>query len=242
MRSVTDQERELIRQRFRQQYGGPHGWATLMVLDGGQATYTQMGSNVGQGLPLHDLEQVNEVRICGVYGVPMSLVPTLAGMAGNRGQTAATSDRELFWQGTLAPIYRKFGATITRGLKDEYPDIDRWEFDLSTVQALQEDQDALFARWRALVTDGLVTREEARVKLGLPDKPEEDGVYLISSRVVPTPSSWDPLSPEQAPRLPTAPANPEQPGGQLSDAQMAELLPGEGKAALPSGRTNGHAH
>jgi hypothetical protein len=152
----------------------------------------------------------------------------------------------LFWRGTLIPILRSIGGTLTLGLKDEYPDVHRWGFDVSKIQALQEDEDKKFTRWLSVLEAGVATREEVRVKLGLPEEPEQAGTYLISTRVIPTPSDMPALgippglTPLEAGKEDAVAANEAEQG--LTDQQRAELLPGEGGKALPAARTNGVSH
>ena len=77
-RSVEPNEREILRQRWKQQYGGPDGWGNLLVIDNGQASYTQMGMGPGaSGLALDDINRVSESRICSVLDVPPSICPVI---------------------------------------------------------------------------------------------------------------------------------------------------------------------
>jgi HK97 family phage portal protein len=226
-RTMQQQEREDVQRRFREQVGGIGGWHKVLVLDSEVVTYQSMGLPLGEsGLALPELNQVNETRILGVYGVPMSLVPTMAGAQANRGQSAAESDRELFWEQTMVPIFRDLDSMLSLGLADEYPDLDRLEHDLSTVKALQEDEDKKHERYRQDFAGSIITWKEARSKMGYPEEPDEPGVVMVASMMVPTPSDTllepDALEPEPDPAA----------------------LPQDQPAALPAGngRTNGAAH
>lgn len=185
-RSVTDQEREMIKNRWRMQYGGPEGWGNVLVMDEMEAEYTAMGQ------PLKDLintslDQSIESRICTVYQVPLSLLPTIIG-SGSSSYANRVSDRQLFWDSVLAPQYRYLAVTLSNGLQVDFDDLERFEFDLSGVRALQEDEDKKHARWREDWKAGLVGRKEARKELGLPAEPDEPDTYLIPIRSIETPS------------------------------------------------------
>ncbi len=202
-RSVTQQERELIKSQFRNDYGGPQGWHNTLVIGGGGATYQPMGLPLGpRGTAVGELDEINEARICMVMGIPPSVI-----------------------------------STLTSGLKDEYPDIERWAHDLSTVQALREDQDQKVERHTKIWLAGGCTWQEYRVAIGQPAEPDEPGMVLVPTTVTPT---WSPdmlTEPEPLP-LPTVVA-PGAPA--LTAAQQAELLPSDTKPkpALPSGKALG---
>jgi hypothetical protein len=199
----------------------------MLVLDGGQATYTPMGLPLGSsGTAMPELNQILETRILGVFGVPASLITTMAGQ-GSSSYANRVSDRKLFWEETMVPIFRDLDDSLSLGLQDEFPDLLRIEHDLAKVQALQEDVDSRHTRWREDWKAGLVTWAEARQEIGLPEEPDESGVVLIPTVMVPTPSDQlveldEPLPPPDA-VTPIAPS-------------------GGAPAPVANGRTNGAAH
>ncbi|HYW90325.1 MAG TPA: phage portal protein [Chloroflexota bacterium] len=233
-KTMSAQEREDTRRRFRELYGGEQGWHKVLLLDTGPnqaATYTPMGLPLGpSGLALPELNEVNESRILGVYGVPLSLISTLAGSRANRGQTAAESERRSFWQQTMVPMFRDLDSALSAGLRDDFPEFDRFEHDLEKVQALQEDQDAKHARWREDWKAGAVTWKEYRQAIGLREEPDEPGIVLVPTTSSPTPS--DQLLEMPAPML--EPLAPQQPG---QNGQLPPAAPPPAPAA-----TNGVAH
>lgn len=196
MRTTTEQEREMIQQRFRSQYGGAAGWHRMLVIDGEAATYQQMGMPLGErGLVMPELDAISESRICACFGVRPSLIgakiaaggSSLAG--GNR-----RADREAFWDETLIPIYRELAAALTTGLVPEFDGLDYVEFDLSDVSALQEDQDAKHDRVRKDVQAGMMTREEGRVELGLEAEPDPKQTWILPANLLPQPVTEEPGS------------------------------------------------
>jgi HK97 family phage portal protein len=224
---LTPQQRDDHRRQFREIYGGPNGWHKVLLLDGGQATYTPMGLPLGSsGTAMPELNQILETRILGVFGVPASLITTMAGQ-GSSSYANRVSDRKLFWEETMVPIFRDLDDSLSLGLQDEFPDLLRIEHDLAKVQALQEDVDSRHTRWREDWKAGLVTWAEARQEIGLPEEPDESGVVLIPTVMVPTPSDQlveldEPLPPPDA-VTPIAPS-------------------GGAPAPVANGRTNGAAH
>jgi HK97 family phage portal protein len=216
MRAMTSQDREYVRRSFRETHGGIDGWHSIMVLDGSQATYTPMGLPLGSsGTAMPELNTINETRILAAFGVPASLIPTMVGSQSNRGQTADESEREKFWELTMVPLFRDLDSQLTLGLVDDFPDIVRLEHDLGKVKALQEDQDKLAERYTKIWEKGGITWPEYRTKLGMPEEPDEAGIVLVPSTLVPTWSDEmleEPPEPELEPMdgQPSAPA-PRQP-------------------------------
>ncbi len=239
-RSVNQSEREAISRRFREMFGGPDGWHRTLVLDNGVASYSQMGANMSQ-LALLELTQIIEVKILGVFGMYPSLIPTMAGIQGNRGQTAAVSDRQAFFETTMIPWFRSVDSMLSVALADEYPDIARFEHDLSKVHALQEDEDKKHTRWRENWKAGGITLREFREKIGMSEEPDEDGIVLVPTTMVPThidelldPDALD--AAEEADQPPPLPAGqqPALPGSQNGTAQPPP--------PATAGRRNGAQH
>lgn len=167
MRTLQDEERSMIQQRFRSQYGGRNAHQ-LMVVDGDQVTYTQMGLPLGErGLVMPELNDIDESRIAMVFGVRPSLIGAHlstkgSGLAGG----TRTADSEAFWRETMIPIYKELAAAVTMGLVPEFSGVDYVDFDYGDVKALQEDKDALHKRAREDMLAGGISVEEFRVETG----------------------------------------------------------------------------
>ena len=223
---TTEAEREQIRRQFRADFGGANAFR-VGVLDGGSASYTAMGMPLGaQGVAMPELDEMNEARICSVFGVLPSLVSTRLGMRSSS-YANRVSDREVFWEQTQVPRYRDTDDMLTMGLHADFPDVMRFEHDLTKVKALQEDEDKKHARIREDFRAGLVIWTRAVEELG--GDPEEEGIVLLQSTDVPT---WtdemkDKPEPVEPPPEPVAPPPPP------------EGVPGE--TPPTNGRANGVA-
>jgi len=219
MRSVEPNEREIIRQRFRQQYGGPDGWGNVLVIDNGQASYTKMGMDpVGLGLP--DINRISESKICAVLDVPPSIIWTVLGhqSASGLNNSNKQSDQAQWWTGSLAPMYEDLAQQFSLQVSGEFPNVDHFGFDLSEVPGYAKDVDAEHARIRADFTAGLVTWASAAAALGYPT--DEPGWVLLPANMIPTPSDElatykkgqkPPGQPDEPPALP--PGQGGAPGG-----------------------------
>lgn len=173
-----------IKNRWRNDYGGPSGWHNLLIIDQNEASFTPMTSNLGAGgLVVPELDQVNEARIAMVFGVPLTIIGARLGVASSS-YANKRSDRESFWDEHLAPLYKELQGRLNLSLRNDFPGIEEIAFDLSDVRALQEDMDKIHARLRSDLNAGGITIEEFRLATGRQPKAEE-GTYLIPSNLAP---------------------------------------------------------
>ena len=221
-KETTESERRLIQNRFRNETAGPGNWHNLLVLDNvDEVQYQSMGMPLGQnGLVMPDLDTINEVRLAMAFGVPLELIGARVGMIhGNR--TTMKEARGSFWDETLVPLYQEMASDLSMGLVEEPWDgapIDYLEFDLSTVHALAEDDDAKHARTRSDLAAGIISVQEARADLGREPDYDPDAVLLIAETLVPQRADQAINAP--VPRPLPAPPIPEEP--------------------VPNGNGNGH--
>lgn len=236
VRQMSASERDTVMQTFSDRLSGSNAFKPL-VLGGGEATYTPMGTNGlgASGLALSDLNQINESRICMLYGLAPSLLATEIGLRASS-YANRVSDHEQFWANTMLPVFRDLDSTLTEGLIDEYPDLERLEHDFSKISALQEDEDAKHARWLKDYQGGLVTWKEARMKIGMPEEPDEPGMLMVPTLVTPTWSDDMLTEPEPEPVLPA----PSLPAGAGGSGQVSS--PNGQHRPLPQPVANGRTH
>lgn len=180
---ISPDVRTEIKERFKDDYGGPSGWHKLLVIDQ-DASFTPMTSNLGaSGLVIPELDKVSTRRICTVFGVP----PSLVGLDdSNTSYASLEMIQRFFWDNTLAPLYKDLAATLNLRLTPNFPGVSEVKFDLADVAALQEDVDEVHARERADMIAGGITVEEFRLKTGRGPLPK-DGTLLIPASNTPVP-------------------------------------------------------
>lgn len=182
---LDEQERNMIQSRFRRDYTGSAGWHSVMVTEDNEVDVKQLGMPLGaRGIAYPDLDEINESRICEVFGVPPSLVGARLGVKGGS-YANKKADSEAFWNNTLAPIYKEIESNFNQYLVPKFQGVDYVRFDLSTVNAYQDETDIKHARWRNNFTQSLVAFREARMELGLATDPEDDDIMLVPSNMVP---------------------------------------------------------
>lgn len=182
---LDEQERNMIQSRFRRDYTGSAGWHSVMVTEDNEVDVKQLGMPMGaRGIAYPELDEINEARLCMVFGVPPSLVGARLGVKGGS-YANRKADSEAFWNNTLAPIYREIEANFNAFLVPHFKGVDYVKFDLSTVNAFQDETDVQHARWRNNYTQSLVGFRESRMQLGIASDPADDDIMLVPSNMVP---------------------------------------------------------
>lgn len=158
---LDDAAMSRARTRFQEIYGGYGNWSEVGVVDEG-AEIKQFGMNF-RDMGFDTIDERNEGRILGPFGVPPSLLATRMSMStstyANREQ-----DRRQFWEDTMLPELKLFEIEFQyylRGEDGSFP-----SFDTSKVPALRKDIPALVTAWAALVGLG-VPKHKASETVGL---------------------------------------------------------------------------
>lgn len=222
-KTVGPAEAQMARDRFRNDHGGGNAHGVMVlggVGSGNNVTYTPMGLPLGErGLVMPELDEIIDAKTAMVSGVPLELIGARLGMIhGNR--STMKEARANFWDETLAPIYREMAAVLTLGLRDEYGDFDYLEFDLSTVKALQEDENAKTDRTIKKLHAGAISLQEARVELGREPEFEAGAILVMPDNISGLPADQLDAQPAPAPAL-TAGAQPTN--GSLTPRERAVL-------------------
>lgn len=124
---------------------------------------------------LEKTRNIPEERITSALGIPAVVVGLGAGLAAAGDRNLEAMERWA-WQHNIVPTQRVLTEQLTRDFRAEgiLRPGQRIAFDLSNVTALQEDRDRLAARVTSLFQGGVITRNEARMQLGLPPAHEAD--------------------------------------------------------------------
>ena len=183
-------EKEEIRDRKRRVFGGASGAHEMLILDNTETTYTQLGLDRGlrDALPKEVWAMVSAaISMC--LNIPGSILGQLIGYESSS-YANKRADWQVLWDVNLTPLMGGLGNTINRSFLDpddlEFGGIDEVAFDISSIRALQEDEDALQERARKNVGAGIWSFEEGRLATGMDPAPAE-GTFFIPSNLVPTP-------------------------------------------------------
>ncbi len=129
-----------IRERWQEIYGGVEGWLKPAVVDQG-GSVNRLGWTFDE-LGFETIDERNESRILGPFGVPPILIGTRVGLARSTYANYETA-RRACWEDTLIPELRLFETAYQYYLQGDAGEF--VAFDLSNVPALQRDVPQLTA-------------------------------------------------------------------------------------------------
>ncbi len=217
-----------VRTRWKEIYGGSSNWAEPGVLDqGGEVqrlgmTFDEMGFD--------GLDERNETRILGPFGVPPILIGSRVGLARSTYSNYEEA-RRAFWQDTMLWEYRLFEVEYQYYLQGDAGEF--VAFDTSDVPALRQDTAALVAAFAQLVSSG-ITKNSAAATVGLDfgKLPDGDVVYMPVGMVAV-------MGP--ADQMPEPPPVPELPPPELAPEAEPEAEPQETEDEEPTTTAEGMA-
>ena len=171
--SMSQKEVDSARARWREVYGGWENWDEIGIMDNG-GTYqriTPTFAEMGFGM----IDERNESRILGPFGVPPVLIGTRTGLERSTYSNYEQAKVQ-FWEDTMVPESMLFESALQRALGGEGLFVG---FDYSAVRALQQNTAELVESWVKLVTNG-VPKDIASGIVGLNIPPLPDGrvVYM----------------------------------------------------------------
>lgn len=191
--TLDQKQKDDIRQRFQRIFAG--GQYDVLVSSAEDVQYTAFGLARGltDALP-KEVDNVNEARIAMVLRIPPGILGLLIGLetSSYANQRAAWS---VFWTITMTPLLSRFEETLNQAYiqplpstgQPEFGGIDEVVFDLSDINALREDEDALQERARKNYSAGLAGFYESRVKIGYSPEPPEGELFSVPTTGVLTP-------------------------------------------------------
>jgi HK97 family phage portal protein len=134
-----------------------------------------------------DLRDVSEIAILQAFGIPGSLVGQRFAQERNTFSNYGEA-RTSFYQDTVQKLWARIDDVLTRSL---LPELDsrgdtNLEFDISGIDALQEDQQTKRTHDLEALKAGAISRADYRRSVGLPVDPSDD-VYLMPFSVIEVP-------------------------------------------------------
>ena len=130
---------------------------------------------------------LNETRICMVFGVPPIVIGSLVGIENSPWSNTGDAKRWMY-SNTLVGLWESFASSYTNQLiPADMRDMYRYAFDLRDVPELQENADAVADRAGKLFTRGVITRAEAREQIG-EEVSDADNVYMYTAATMLVPA------------------------------------------------------
>ena len=167
---------DALAKSFMQKFSG-EGKGKTAVMHGGMELST-FGFDFSQ-LNITELSNFVEARILAGMGIPLPVYGALTGSIASTYENLKVSGK-MFWKQTIIPLQTMIEDALNHD-GDLLPILsytrgDRFKFDRSDVEALQEDINAASARADSSYTQGVITLNEARAAQGY--EPLDDGDKL----------------------------------------------------------------
>lgn len=169
---VTDAEARRTRLRFFNWFKGKMRFVPPVI---GSGLKFQPLSLDFQKMDVKTLRSISEARICAAFGVDPVLVSAYVGIELGGKYSNYQEARRHLWEETLIPELRRIESKITSQLLA--PEGLFCEFDLSGVEALQENQNDKATRAVSLFNAGIYTLNEARQEVGKKEDNELGDLY-----------------------------------------------------------------
>ncbi len=172
---------------FKQAFSGDRRGEPLVM--GAPTDVYAYGFNPQQ-MNMSEARDVAEERICALIGIPAAVVGFGAGLQSTKVGATMEELRKLAWQNGVLPLQRVLADELDRSLLPDFGNtagLRTW-WDVSEVQALQDDLAKLFERMNAAVGTGWVQVHEARTTAGL-EATDADRIYLRPAMAIEVPAT-----------------------------------------------------
>lgn len=170
--ALEQEEMAVIRERWKEIYGGYENWGDIGVLDE-HGEYQRIGLTFEE-MEFSSLDKRNETRLLSVLGVPLSLLPNVAGLEGST-YNNKKEDREIFWQDTMSYELELFEQEYNRFFETDEQCL-KW--DMSEVYAYQKDVKPQVESAQILYNMGVPPRIAYKVTgLNVPDYEGIDKIF-----------------------------------------------------------------
>jgi HK97 family phage portal protein len=220
-RSLSPEQADLKRKTWMRRTNA----SEIQVLDD-QAEFQALGIKPDE-MAADSLRWQNDAKICGVFGVPPTLVYTYLGVRWQSQRAGVKDSLVDFWFNKISPELKLWRKWATWNLLPLFEDINqikagriRVNYELSQMLALQENVDDIHTRARANFSAGGWTLNEFREATG--KMPDAKGDYYLQ------PFNLSAISPEnraaEAVQKVEAGTNPNEPE-QIEETEKRLLLP-----------------
>ena len=169
---LSDGQRQQISEDLKNRFQGSHNAGRPVLLEG-DFDWKEMGMSPKD---MDFLDQKNltarDIALC--FGVPSQLV----GIPDAQTYANVQEARLALYEETIVPLARRVESDLNEWLAPAYGDRIRIEYDIDSVPALTERRRRIYENVVAAVREGIITRNEARDRLGYEPISGGDDVYV----------------------------------------------------------------
>lgn len=155
-RHLSDKAFKRLERKWVGRYGGMQKSFKTAILEEG-LKYKPIASS-HTDMEFIEQRKMTREEVLAAYGVP----PAIVGLFEYANYANSIEQKRLFWEDTMVPKLKKTQENVTSFFLPRYGTRLVGEFDLSTIQALQESEEAKQKIACGLTDSGIMTRNEAR--------------------------------------------------------------------------------
>ena len=184
--NLTDSQRQQLMTDLNNRFSGTSNAGRPLLLEG-DFDWKEMGLSP-KDMDFINLKHLSATDIALCFGVPSQLV----GVPDAQTYANVAEARLALYEETIIPYLRKIQSDLNEWLVPMFGDDLRFSFDVDAIPALSERRRRIYENVTTAVREGIITRNEAREKLGLSPMQGGDELY-ISANLFPLGS--EPLPP-----------------------------------------------
>lgn len=168
--ALADSQKKNLSTQIKKAWAGASNAGKVLLLEKGM-TWQSMGLSPVD-MDWLEGQKLSADEIVNAFGVSMTLLRPTESSFANMAQA-----RKGFYQDTVLPLMDNLADELNRWLVPLYgPDL-RLEIDRDSIEALQEERDAVYKRTTEAFGAGYLTVNEARTSLGFDDDQQFGGLY-----------------------------------------------------------------
>ena len=232
--NLSESQRQQLLTDLNNRFSGVGNAGRPMLLEG-DFGWIEMGLSP-KDMDFLNLKHLSATDIAMCFGVPSQLV----GVPDAQTYANVAEARLALYEETIIPYLKKIASDLNEWLIPMFDDRLTLEFDIDSIPALSERRKKIYENVTSAVREGIMTRNEARERIGLEPLEGGDGLYISANLF--------PLGDESVP-VPNDPLNEEDLNEYLEDEEdedptnkeLAELLVDEISSKETNGSVNAKA-
>jgi|TARA_R100000479_G_scaffold29002_1_gene11584 HK97 family phage portal protein len=173
--NLTESQRQQLLTDLNNRFSGAGNAGRPMLLEG-DFDWKEMGLSP-KDMDFLNLKHLSATEIAMCFGVPSQLV----GVPDAQTYANVAEARLALYEETIIPYLQKISSDLNEWLVPMFGDRLSLEFDIDSIPALSERRKKIYENVTSAVREGIMTRNEARERIGLEPVEGGDGLYIASN-------------------------------------------------------------
>ena len=173
--NLTESQRQQLLTDLNQRFSGTSNAGRPMLLEG-DFDWKEMGLSP-KDMDFHNLKHMATTDIALCFGVPSQLV----GVPDAQTYANVSEARLALYEETIIPYLKKIESDLNEWLMPMFGEDLEFCYDIDAIPALSERRKKIYENVSMAVREGIITRNEARERLGLPALQGADDLLVNAS-------------------------------------------------------------